>query len=136
MSILLDTQVFLWAAGLNSRLSESVLSLLRNPEQTIFFSAVSSWEIAIKWSKGRLDLPAKPVDFVGNIIGASGLSQLAVTVRDSCAVAELPFHHNDPFDRMLVAQARANGLQIMTADPILEKYDVDVIALWLNEDDE
>lgn len=136
MSILLDTHVFLWAAGLNGRLSDSARSLLGNPDQAIFFSAVSSWEIAIKWSKRRLDLPAKPVDFVGNVIAASGISQLAVTVRDSCAVAELPFHHNDPFDRMLVAQARTNRLRIMTADPMIEKYDVDVIALWLNEDDE
>jgi PIN domain nuclease of toxin-antitoxin system len=57
-------------------------------------------------------------------------------MRDAAAVAKLPFHHKDPFDRLLVAQARNNGLRLMTADPVLEKYDVDVIALWLDEDDE
>lgn len=129
MSILLDTHVFLWATGVNSRLSESARLLLEDPVEKIFFSAVSSWEIAIKWSKGRLDLPATPFDFINKVVTASGLSQLAITVRDTCAVADLPFHHNDPFDRLLIAQARVNGLRILTADPMLEKYDVDVIAL-------
>ncbi len=136
MSILLDTHVFLWAAGLSGRLSESAKTLLDDPDQPIFFSAVSAWEIAIKWSKGRLALPAGPVEFVNKVVSAAGLSQLNISIRDSCAVAELPFHHKDPFDRLLIAQARAHGLRLMTADPILERYDVDVIALWLNDDDE
>jgi len=136
LSILLDTHVFLWAAGVGGRLSESANTLLDDPDQPIFFSAVSSWEIAVKWSKGRLTLPAHPVEFVNSVISAAGLSQMNISVRDSCAVAGLPFHHRDPFDRLLVAQARNHGLRLMTADPILERYDVDVIALWLNEDDE
>ena len=136
MSILIDTNVFLWAAGVGGRLSESAKMLLRDPELPIFFSAASAWEIAIKWSKGRLDLPARPAEVIKNVIAVSGLSQLAVNLSDAAAVAELPFHHKDPFDRLLVAQARGNGLRLMTADPILEKYDVDVIALWLDEEDE
>lgn len=63
------------------------------------------------------------------------MTQLAVTLKDAGALADLPFHHKDPFDRLLVAQARTNGLRLMTADPILERYDVDVIALWLNDDE-
>ena len=136
MSILIDTHVFLWAAGVDGRLSDSARMLLEDPDLPIFFSVASAWEIAIKWSKGRLDLPGTPAEVIKNVIAAAGLSQLAVSMRDACAVAELPFHHKDPFDRLLVAQARSNGLQLMTADPMLEKYDVDVIALWLNEDDE
>ena len=136
MSILIDTHVFLWAAGVDGRLSDSARMLLEDPDLPIFFSVASAWEIAIKWSKGRLDLPGTPAEVTKNVIAAAGLSQLAVSMRDACAVAELPFHHKDPFDRLLVAQARSNGLQLMTADPMLEKYDVDVIALWLNEDDE
>lgn len=136
MSILLDTHVFLWAAGVNSRLSEGARLLLEDPAETVFFSAVSAWEIALKWSTGRLDLPAAPIDFINNVIAVSGLSQLGITVRDSCGVASLPFHHRDPFDRLLIAQARANGLRILTADSMIEKYDVDVIALWLDEEDE
>ncbi|MEP6787664.1 MAG: type II toxin-antitoxin system VapC family toxin [Acidobacteriota bacterium] len=134
MSILLDTNVFLLAAG--GLLSENAKTLLDDSDQHIFLSAVSAWEIAVKWSMGRLTLPASPTEFVNSVISAAGLSQLSISIRDSCAAAELPFHHKDPFDRLLVAQARNHGLQLMTADPILEKYDVDVIALWLDEDDE
>lgn len=136
MSILLDTHVFLWAAGVGGRLSESAKTLLNDPDQPIFFSAASSWEIAIKWSKGRLTLPSVPSEFVDSVASAAGLTRLNVSIRDTCGVAELPFHHKDPFDRLLVAQARSHGLRLMTADPALEHYDVDVIALWLNDDDE
>ncbi|MFN0139549.1 MAG: type II toxin-antitoxin system VapC family toxin [Pyrinomonadaceae bacterium] len=136
MSILIDTQVFLWAAGMGDRLSDSAKTLLSESGQPIFFSAASAWEIAIKWSKGRLTLPAAPFEFVNTVISAAGISQLPVTLRDASAVAELPFHHQDPFDRLLVAQARLHGLRLMTAHEILEKYDVDVIGLWLDDDDE
>lgn len=136
MSILLDTNVFLWAAGIDNRLSESVKTLLDDPDQEIFFSAASAWEIATKWSKGRLTLPASPSEVVNRIVTTAGLSQLPISVRDACAVADLPKHHKDPFDRLLVAQARINRLKLMTANPMLERYDVDVIALWLDDDDE
>lgn len=136
MSILLDTHVFLWAALNDRRLSLPARAILEGPEEPVFLSAVSALEISIKWSKKRLDLPAPPFEFIGKSLEAAGITQLAVTIRDSCMVGHLPFHHKDPFDRLLVAQARTNGLRLMTADPILEKYDVDVIALWLDEDDE
>lgn len=136
MSILLDTNVFLWAAGFEGRLSESAKTLLDDPAQEIFFSAVSAWEIAIKWSKERITLPASPTEVVNRIVTTAGLSQLSISVKDASAVADLPTHHKDPFDRLLVAQARNNRLKLMTANPILERYDVDVIALWLDDDDE
>ncbi|MBK8465018.1 MAG: type II toxin-antitoxin system VapC family toxin [Chloracidobacterium sp.] len=136
MSILIDTHVFLWAAGVDGQLGRGARELLEDPEIPIFFSAASAWEIAIKWSKGRLDLPLAPYELVRETVAAAGLTQLAISIRDACSVGDLPLHHRDPFDRLLVAQARANGLRLMTADPILEKYDVDVIALWLDEDDE
>ncbi len=136
MSILIDTHVFLWAGGIEGRLSESARMLLEDPELPIFFSAVSAWEIAIKWAKGRLDLPETPADFVRNLVSAAGLVQLSISIRDAVTVAELPFHHRDPFDRLLVAQARTNGLKLMTADQVLTRYDVDVIALWQDDDDE
>jgi PIN domain nuclease of toxin-antitoxin system len=136
MSILLDTNVFIWAGVDDHRLSHSVRAILNDPEQPVFFSAVSALEIAIKWSKGHLELPGGPFEFVNQTLLAAGISQLTVTISDACAFGDLPFHHKDPFDRLLVAQARTNGLRLMTADPILERYDVDVIALWLDEDDE
>lgn len=136
MSILLDTKVFLWAAGIDGRLSESTKTLLEDPEQEIFFSAASALEIAIKWADGRLTLPASASEVVSRIVTTAGLSQLSISAKDACAVSDLPRHHDDPFDRLLVAQARANRLKLMTANPILERYDVDVIALWLDDDDE
>lgn len=135
MSILIDTHVFLWATNSEGRLSRSARELLDDPEIPIFFSVASAWEIAVKWSTGRLELPSKPAEMIRNTIEQAGLSQLAITMRDACAVGDLPPHHKDPFDRILVAQARANGLRLMTADPILERYDVDVIALWLDDDE-
>lgn len=136
MSILLDTNVFLWAVGVGGRLSESAKTLLDDPDQPVFLSAASAWEIAFKWSKGRLTLPSAPADFINTVVATGGLSQLVISVRDSCAAANLPPHHEDLFDRLLVAQARAHGLRLMTANPILELYDVDVIALWLDDDEE
>lgn len=135
MSVLLDTQVLLWAGGVGRRLSTGAKELLEDPEIPIFFSAVSSWEIAIKWSKGRLDLPAHPAEVIENLISAGGINKLSVSHADAAAVAELPYHHRDPFDRLLVAQARRHGLRLMTSDEVLERYDVDVIALWLDEDE-
>jgi len=136
MSILLDTHVFLWAAGVDGRLSKSSRELLEDADEPIFLSAASAWEIAVKWAHGRLTLPGKPSEVVNDIVSAAGLSKLPVSLNDACVVAELPIHHKDPFDRLLVAQARTNRLRLMTANPILEKYDVDVIALWLDDDDE
>jgi PIN domain nuclease of toxin-antitoxin system len=135
LSILIDTHVFLWAAGVGGRLSESAKTLLTESGQPVFFSAASAWEIAIKWSKGRLTLPASPGEVINNVVSSAGITQLSVTFKDACAVADMPFHHKDPCDRLLVAQARTNGLRLMTANPILERYDVDVIALWLNDDE-
>lgn len=135
MSILIDTHVFLWAAGIAKKLSPGARELLEDANQPIFFSAASAWEITIKWVKGRLELPLTPAEMIGNTIASAGLSQLSVSINDAVAVGELPLHHKDQFDRLLVAQARTHGLRLMTANPILEKYDVDVIALWLDDDD-
>jgi PIN domain nuclease of toxin-antitoxin system len=136
MSILLDTHIFVWAVGESSRLPVSVRDILNGTDQQVFLSSVSAFEVAVKWSIGKLKLPKHPAELVEEFLTNSGVSQLALTIRDAAAVADLPMHHKDPFDRLLIAQARSNGLRLMTADPILEKYDVDVIALWLDDEDE
>lgn len=130
MSVLIDTHIFLWAAGIRGNLSEKAIGILEDQDVPIFFSAVSAWEIAVKWSKGRLSLPERPTEFIGNVIAAAGLLHLPITIDDACSVADLPVlpHHKDPFDRLLVAQARASGLRLMTADPMLKQYDIDVIV--------
>jgi len=135
VSILIDTHVFLWAAGVEKRLPEAARDLLADPDTPLFFSVASAWEITMKWSQGLLDLPADPFEFIRETLAAGGLSQLAVTMSDACGAGSLPFHHKDPFDRLLIAQAKNHGLRLMTANSILEKYDVDVIALWLDDDE-
>src|SRR3954452_14980720 len=134
MSILLDTHVLIWAANNSSRLRPSAREILNDSDETIFVSSISALELAIKWSIRKLSLPKAPSEFLADFLAHSGVSQLAVSIRDAVAVEELPLFHKDPFDRVLVAQARNHGLRLMTADPILEKYDVDVIALWLDDD--
>lgn len=126
MSVLIDTHAFIWATAGEDTLSEKAKSFLNDPSEVIFFSAASAWEIAIKWSRGGLDLPTDPTIFVPESLAASGYSLLAVNLRDACAVSGLPFHHKDPFDRLLIAQAKGNGLRIFSSDPVFKRYDVDV----------
>lgn len=129
MNVLLDTHIFLWAAGIEESLSDETRQVLEDTNVSFFLSAVSAWEIAIKYSKGRLTLPEKPLQFIENATSAAGLLHLPITLEEACSVADLPVRsdHGDPFDRLLVVQAKANGLRLMTADPKLEQYDVDII---------
>src|SRR5437868_13741221 len=99
MSVLIDTHVFIWAAEDDPRLSSSVTAILKDAAGSVFFSSISALEIAIKWSKGHLELPIPPLEFINQTLVAAGISQLPVTIKDACAVGDLPFHHKDPFDR-------------------------------------
>ncbi|MHB8452453.1 MAG: type II toxin-antitoxin system VapC family toxin, partial [Mycobacteriales bacterium] len=88
-------------------------------------SAASCWEIAIKYGLGKLPLPVPPAEYVVTRLRGSGITSLAIEHRHALAVAELPRHHRDPFDRLLVAQARQEGFLLVTADPAFEPYDVE-----------
>jgi len=126
MNILIDTHVFLWALLEPEKLSDGAVAVLQASENTLFFSAVSSWEIAIKWLKGGIVLPRPPQDFVIGRLIETGTLMLPISVNDSLQVACLPLHHKDPFDRLLIAQAKSNNLRLFSSDPIFKKYDVDV----------
>ncbi|MFL6263645.1 MAG: type II toxin-antitoxin system VapC family toxin [Thermoanaerobaculia bacterium] len=121
--LLLDTHVFLWWRGEPSRLSPDARSSISTAD-IVFVSAASAWEAAIKASLGRLELP----DTVEAGVLASGFEKLLITLSHAEHAANLPPHHRDPFDRMLVAQARAEGLTLVTHDRLLEPYDVEI--LW------
>ena len=121
--LLLDTHVFLWWRGEPSRLSSKVRSSIATAD-VVFVSAVSAWEAAIKTSLGRLELP----DTIEAGVLASGFEKLLISFSHAEQAASLPPHHRDPFDRMLVAQARAEGLTLVTHDRLLESYDVEI--LW------
>lgn len=128
MRFLIDTHVWLWAVGEPERLRRSAVDQITSAESSVIFSAVSAWEIAIKFSRGRLKLPIPPEDLLMSQLEIFGMTALPVSLPHALRVAQLPFHHHDPFDRLLVAQCQSEGLPLMTADAALARYDVEI--LW------
>jgi len=118
-----DTQAALWLLLDDERLSETARGLLFDDTVACFLSAASVWEAAIKRGLGKLDAP----EDMHTQIERHGVLGLPVYDRHAAQVADLPHHHSDPFDRLLVAQAIEEGMSILSADQILRKYDVDVI---------
>lgn len=110
------------------RLSSRSQALLVDSENELFLSAASAWEIAIKYALGKLPLPMPPADYVLSRMESSGTSALPVLHSHALYVAKLPRHHNDPFDRLLIAQAQIETLSILTADGQFEAYEVEI--LW------
>ena len=109
------------------RLRESARQLLTSPDNEIFVSAASSWEVAIKYSIGRLSLPGEPAVLVPRWLAESRVSSLPIEHEHALEVSRLPHHHRDPFDRILVAQAQIERLPILTADRQLASYDVELL---------
>lgn len=127
MQILIDTQIFLWLFGFTSRISTNVLQLLKDPNNTIFFSAASAWEIAIKYGNGKLQLPDEPKNFVPDRLKRANFVWLEINHEHTLAVAKLPMIHKDPFDRLLITQANIENLTLLSADGVFNKYSVKII---------
>ena len=125
---LLDTSVFLCSVAAPERLNRNAQRLLENPKEVFFFSAASAWEISIKSSSGKLKLPEPASSYVPKRLISRAIRILPVTLAHALAAGELPGHHLDPFDRMLIAQARLEGFTILTADRVFERYEADL--LW------
>jgi PIN domain nuclease of toxin-antitoxin system len=125
---LLDTVVFLWNFAEPDRLNPEVRLLLQNPQAGVFLSSVTSWEMSIKAVSGKLQLPEAPRSYIAKRMTPAGLLSLAITHEHALRARELPRHHADPFDRMLVAQAQTEGMVLITADRQLLKYSVQ--TLW------
>ncbi|MEH0974180.1 type II toxin-antitoxin system VapC family toxin [Micromonospora sp. CPCC 205546] len=124
MTLLLDTHVALWAITGDATLSQDFLDRLRH-DPDIFLSPVSLWEITIKQTTGKLVGPADLAERVRDM----GFRELPVTHAHAIAAGRLPSHHRDPFDRMLVAQAVAEGLALATRDASIALYDVEVLKV-------
>ncbi len=129
MKILLDTHVWLWAVALPGRIGSQALEHITDRETDVFLSAASSWEIAIKYQIGKLQLPSPPDEFIPPRLLRDGITPLPIEHRHVFAVAHLPRHHRDPFDRLLIAQALAEKMTIFTADTKLDLYDADCILV-------
>ena len=126
MRFLVDTVVWLWSVGEVGRLNEAAREVLTDPQHELYFSAASVWEIAIKASLGRLQLSEPPRVVVPRETARQGLRPLPISYVHALAVFDLPLHHGDPFDRLLVAQARSEGLTLITADRDLKQYPVEL----------
>lgn len=124
MRLLLDTHVWLWWMGDPDRLGADTTAALASPNHLAVVSAASVWEVTIKRGLGKLRFDGDPVAAVGS----GGFEPLPISLAHAAAAGDLPVHHRDPFDRMLVAQARVEGLTIVTGDPSFGPYDVPVLA--------
>jgi PIN domain nuclease of toxin-antitoxin system len=129
MRLLLDTHILLWALDGSLRLDAGMRNLLEDRANEVLFSAASIWEIAIKVRLGRGDFALRP-EAIAQAARETGFTELPVLADTAALVAELPLHHRDPFDRLLVAQAMAGPMRLYTADPVLQPYSelVTVIA--------
>ncbi len=122
MRLLLDTHVFLWWRANSPHLEGNARRAMAEAEQ-VFISAASAWEVAIKSALGKIRLP----DAFAAGVEASGMKELKVDLEHAAELGRLPFHHRDPFDRMLVAQARTEGLALVTHDRSFEPYEVALV---------
>lgn len=122
MKLLLDTHLLLWAAGQPERLSATARSLIENEENLLLFSAASLWEVTIKSDLARADFRVDP-RLLRRALVDNGYLELPVTHRHVMSLKGLPPLHRDPFDRMLVAQSIAEGIALVTTDPVVARYE-------------
>lgn len=127
MRALLDTHAFLWWNLDDSRLSITARDFIADGGNTLYLSAVVAWEIAIKTAKGRLTLPEPADRYVAERLRLHHFAALPIELSHALEVYHLPPIHSDPFDRLLIAQARLEKLPILTADPTISLYEVEVV---------
>ena len=128
MNLLLDTHVALWAITDSEKLPSDARRVIESPRTSVWISAASVWEIAIKHALGRGDMPVSSRDAV-RYFRESGYRILAVDAEHAMAVEGLPAHHQDPFDRILVAQALVEPMRLMTHDPVVARYSDTIIRI-------
>ncbi len=127
MNVLVDTHAFLWFMAGDRQLSRSARRAIDDSNGKWWLSAASVWELSIKSSLGRLTLPAPPDEYIAEKV-QQGLHILSVEWTHAAAVERLPFHHRDPFDRLIVAQAQSERLAVVTKDPAFARYGIR--AVW------
>lgn len=121
--VLLDTHVLLWRLAGSAKLGTNATALLDDPRNDIFVSAAAVWEISIKRALGKLDAPSDVISAIDD----AGFKELPIRAFHAQQAGNLPAHHNDPFDRIMVAQAQIEGLELMTQDAKLPAYGIKLI---------
>jgi PIN domain nuclease of toxin-antitoxin system len=124
MTILLDTHAFLWFVLGDPKLSDRVKSMIIDPGNRKLVSPVTPWEVAIKVSRGQYSLTNNHRVFFEMAMTINGFEELPISVRHTEIVQSLPFHHKDPFDRLLIAQAMGERIPIVSRDPLFDTYGV------------
>ncbi len=127
MKALLDTHTFLWWNFYSPDLSTAARDFIADGNNEVFLSAASAWEIAIKCSRGKLTLPEDPGHYVGNRMAHFNFQALPIQISHALHVNNLPSIHQDPFDRLLIAQSMLENLPILTSDVEIKKYEVGII---------
>ena len=125
--MILDTHAFLWLIAQPERLSARAIELIQDSSNGVFLSSVSVWEIVVKHSKGQLALPEDPRTLIPRARSEHQVEALALSEESALQGSRLPWHHQDPFDRMLVSQAIAEQMAIMTADQAIRQYPIQVV---------
>ena len=128
MKLLLDTCVFLWIVDDSGNVPARVIDAFRSSDTDVYLSAVSAWEIAVKYAAKRLALAEAPERFVPRQRDAHAIAALPIDEDSALHAGRLPLLHRDPFDRLLIGQAIVHGLTIVTPDPVISKYHVH--AIW------
>jgi PIN domain nuclease of toxin-antitoxin system len=127
LKLLVDTHCWLWYLLSPEKLNSSARELLQDREHDFYLSTASAWEIVIKYDLGKLEIPLKPTEYIPKRLAILDHFSLPITLAHVLEVEKLPRHHKDPFDRILVAQARVDSLKLITADDILRRYDVPLV---------
>jgi len=127
MKYLLDSMIWLWSIDSVEKINPAGRELLENGQHDIYFSAATAWELSIKAGLGKLHLPAPPARCIPAFIAKQGLLPLPITNLHAVKVYDLPPHHQDPFDRLIIAQAIVEDLVVMTSDRDFRRYPVEVI---------
>ncbi|MDP8568955.1 type II toxin-antitoxin system VapC family toxin [Methylophilus aquaticus] len=126
MRLLLDTHILLWAAAGSDQLSSNAKSLIENPENQLYFSSASLWEIAIKNKLGRADFKVDLAVLRRSLLD-NGFEEIMINSKHAISVETLPDLHKDPFDRMLLSQTLVEGVTLVTADSLVAQYPVALI---------
>ena len=127
MSVLLDTHAFLWYITDDAQLSRFAEQTISDSGNDVYLSIVSVWEIAIKHSLKKLNLPSPFAEFIPEQLLLNAMKVLPIEIAHLSAYVGLPYHHRDPFDRMMVAQAQIEDMPLVSNDALISSYEIDVI---------
>ncbi|MGD0465468.1 MAG: type II toxin-antitoxin system VapC family toxin [Gammaproteobacteria bacterium] len=128
MKYLLDTHIFLWWLTKAQNLSKKIIDIIKNPENELYLSAISSWEICTKIQIKKLWLPEDPIYYIPKKINEHNIFELDINHKHSLQLSSLPLIHKDPFDRMLIAQAIVEKMVLLSFDKIFKKYPITTIC--------